>query len=80
MRASLTSISKKDLDFVTVHASYELETPEPTDGDLANRLGVTRQTIINRRNRLRSLGIPLYPFRGRGYHPKHDPNQRLLFN
>ena len=80
MRASLTELSKKDLAFVVAHANYELESPEPRDGDLAERLGVTRQTILNRRRRLRSKGVPLYPFRGRGYQAKHDPRQGNLFN
>lgn len=80
MRASLTALSEKDLAFVAAHATYELESNEPHDSELAQRLGVTRQTILNRRRRLRSKGVPLYPFRGRGYQAKADPRQGNLFN
>lgn len=79
MRASLKELSEKELAFVAAHASYELEASDPHDSDLANRLGVTRQTILNRRRRLRSKGVPLLPFRGRGYQEKPDPRQGLLF-
>lgn len=80
MRASLRALSKKDLAFVVAHEGFELESVDPCDSKLAERLGVTRQTIIARRRRIRLMGVPLFPFRGRGNRRPEDPNQGNLFN
>ena len=76
MRAYLNRLSERDLAFVNAHAEFEGE-PNACDKELARRLNVTRRTIINRRNRLRSKGVPLMPFRTRG---RDTSNQGLLFN
>jgi biotin operon repressor len=79
VRAYLISLTPKDREFVVAHATYEVEAQEPCDRDFAERLGVTRQTILNRRRRLRSRGVPLYPFRNRGYQARSNPLQGELF-
>lgn len=77
MREALAKLSKRDLAFVVAHSEYAANAKNPTDGDFAMILDVSRNTVMNRRKRIRSLGIPLYPFRGRGQ-PVPDDRQRSV--
>ena len=77
-RASL--LTHEEREFLMAHTSYELEASNPCDTELAQRLGVSRNTILNRRRRIRSKGVPLYPFRRRGYQEPVNPRQGNLFN
>lgn len=72
MRDALAKLSKRDREFVLAHSTYGANASNPTDGDFAEALGVNRNTVINRRKRIQALGVPLYPFRGRGSPPAID--------
>lgn len=74
--AALRRLRPRDLEFVRAYASFQNENPGGRDRDLANVLGVTRRTIINRRKRLRDLGVLLYRFAPPGNDPAHKPMSR----
>ena len=67
MTDALKSLTPRELAFVAAYAKLQAEAVNPCDEDLAVALNVCRKTIINRRNRIRAKGVPLFRFRDPGF-------------
>ena len=80
MRAYIENLPSRLRDFLEAHESYAIADDKPTDDGLAARLGVSRETIIARRKRIRQLGINLPSLAPRGFQPRANSNQLTFFN
>lgn len=80
MRVELAKLPTHLLQFLEAHERFAATETRPTDRELAKRLGVTRDTIIHRRNRIRYFGIDLPPLGPRGFRKASNSQQLDLFN
>ena len=65
-------LTPRDKAFIAVYESLQKSTPDACDSMLAFRLGVTRNTILNRRNALKAKGVTLKPFAKPGWRFKPE--------
>ncbi len=68
----LKQLSYRDVKFLDEYCRYMADATNPRDADLAKRLGVTRDTILHRRRRIREAGFNLPPLAPRGFRKPGD--------